>query len=359
MASDMSETPSEELTLSQLFARAMQAASEVEYSSYASVSDEYQEIANRAHRDMVECQRRVQMTDLFSMNEDLDEVATESIKYLVVRFHVADILLKLSGRPRSQQLRMAKAQMQTFLQQAEHYGLLDKTDQDAIGEDGGPRDPGMRRQLKIDRKRREGVAKEKMAEIMAKLTEGNEESQADGGMYDDELIREHGVLLTQGAVRSAIDTVGLIIMELELLKHADEIDHQPGQGSAPEREQEEDLGPPTKTFTINSKEEARSMAASMVFRQRGNMPTISVEEFGDMEMADMRAKDEAKAGMVQEWAEEQYRVTGLQRHELEGHLNGEESDEETDEKQMKARDWDNWKDANPVQRHASRRGGML
>lgn len=293
--------------------------------------------------------------DLFSMNEDLDEVATESIKYLVVRFHVADLLLKLSGRPRSQQLRMAKAQMQMFLQQADHYGLLDKNDQDAIGEDGGPRDPGMRRQLKIERKRREGAAKEKMAEIMAKLTQGNEENQ--DALYDDELIREHGVLLTQGAVRSAIDTVGLIIMELELLKHADEIDHRPGEGNAPEREQEENPGPPTKTFTINSKEEARSMAASMVFRQRGNMPTISVEEFGDMEMADMRAKEEAKQSMAVEWAQEQYRVTGLQGRELEGYLEGqEESDEETDEKQMKARNWDDWMDENPRQRHASRNG---
>ena len=35
--------------------------------------------------------------------------------------------------------------MQMFLQQADHYGLLDKNDQDAIGEDGGPRDPGDQR----------------------------------------------------------------------------------------------------------------------------------------------------------------------------------------------------------------------
>merc|ERR1712046_551565 len=97
-------------------------------------------------------------------------------------------------------------------------------------------------------------------------------------------------------------------------------------------------------------------ARNMDFGERGNLPTISVEEFGDMEMAQMREKEEQKMALVQEWAEEQARVTGYQGYELEDHVNKngeEEGDEETDEKQLKARNWDDWMDENPRNRYRS------
>ena len=88
------------------------------------------------------------------------------------------------------------------------------------------------------------------------LCASNEDTAAEAE-YDDELLREHGVLLTQSAIRSAIDTLGLVDMELDLLRHADEIDHRPGEGAPPVNEEEEGRIP-METFTINSKEEVRS-----------------------------------------------------------------------------------------------------
>ena len=52
----------------------------------------------------------------------------------------------------------------------DHYGLLERDDQRSIG-DNVPQDPGQRRQLKIERKRREAAAKVRLAEIMAQLTQ--------------------------------------------------------------------------------------------------------------------------------------------------------------------------------------------
>merc|ERR1711934_656112 len=89
--------------------------------------------------------------------------------------------------------------------------------------------PAVRRELKIERKRRENEAKARMQEVMHLLAQGNEEEEFD----DDELLREHGILLVQGAARASLDALGLIDMELELLKHADEIDHTPGEGRCP------------------------------------------------------------------------------------------------------------------------------
>jgi len=342
----MNDDPSS-MTLAQLFGRAMQLSSEVENSHHPTISEEYQQVARRAHHDMSECLRRVQMAQLFSDNEELEELSTESIRYLVVRYHVADLLLKLTGRARSQQLRQAQAYLHQFLQEVGSYGLLHQEDSRALG-DRAPRDVGAKREMKIERKKREREARERLHEVLKLLSKGNEEGEEEAD--DDELLREHGMLLVQGAARAAIDSQGLIEMELELLKHADEIDHRPGEG--PPVPQEEVEVPPMKTFTINSKEEARSM----LFKERSNMPTMSVEEFGDQEMAQMREKDEEKQAIVQAYVEEQARITGLQGLDLEAELKmpgEEESDEETDEKQMKARNWDDWMDENPRERYRS------
>ena len=91
----------------------------------------------------------------------------------------------------------------------------------------------------------------------------------------------------------------------------------------------------------------------------GNGPTISVEEFGDMEMERMRLEAESKAAVVQEYVEEQARVTGFHGLELEENIKmpgEEESDEETDAKLLKARNWDDWMDENPRERYRSLSG---
>ena len=78
----------------------------------------------------------------------------------------------------------------------------------------------------------------------------------------------------------------------------------------------------------------------------GNGPQYSVEDFGDFEMERMQAEGEAKAAIVQSYVEEQAWNSGRQGKDLEDWIKmpgeEEEDDEETDEKQLKARNWDDW-----------------
>jgi len=266
--------------------------------------------------------------------------------------------------PRSRQLREAKSHLQLFLQQAEHYELLEKDEVSSLHGGEQSRDPGAKRQLKIDRKRREAGAKARLNEVIKALA-GSNEDREESEIYDDEVLREHGILLTQSCVRSSLDTMALIDMELELLAHADEIDHRPGEGAPPRSVEDDDAGRrPMETFTINSKEEARAKvfqkAGPMGLSYMGNGPTVSVEEFGEQEMARMQAESELKAAAVQEYVEEHARATGYYGIDLEENLKmpkelggEEEEDEESDEKQLKARNWDDWMDANPRERYRS------
>ncbi|KAI8464901.1 MAG: TAP42-like protein [Monoraphidium minutum] len=207
------------------------------------------------------CEAAVERAALFSDNEDLDDLATSSLKYLLLPWARAELL---SGAPcaggpeaRARAVGGALAALREFLTRAAQYGALKGTaavaagvggdgDGDADGGGGGvvvPQraggaaggaggDAGARRLAKIERfKRQRALAA--AAEQLRKRREdaarrggggdsGGDEGGGGGGAggWDEEDERRLWLMQLEGSALEAIDMRDSLLQEVQLLRHA-------------------------------------------------------------------------------------------------------------------------------------------
>lgn len=124
------------------------------FASLSSHADDFARLLNH-------CQSLIDRTALFSSNEDQDDILTVHLKYLLVPFLQAEMLithtqLGVSPSHRIQQLQEALLLYSAFLQRCDQYALLKGVCQDVYmsEEQGRTVDPGTLRNYKIERFKR-------------------------------------------------------------------------------------------------------------------------------------------------------------------------------------------------------------
>lgn len=187
-----------------------------------------------ALRAFLRCDVAVRRERVFSANEELEDIHTELLQYLLIDHYIASLRQRLMDK-RADQLKLSRVGHEAFLERCLRLGILPATEADMYPLDGEHKvDGNALRQHKIDRFKRNAVAKKRLAELAAigaaraaaiKKAGGEETDgvsstlSAAGGTMDEEARREHVLLTLQVACRQSADDILSINQELPLLAH--------------------------------------------------------------------------------------------------------------------------------------------
>ncbi|KAI0905662.1 TAP42-like family protein [Ustulina deusta] len=327
--------------------------------SYDVTSPTYQEDVAAAQESYEECVHIIDKISLFSANESLEDLATSDLPYLLVLYHIAELLQKVSASSpleRKRILASTRDAYEKFLHLLDSYSILspqyskllvEYNEDPASFSTISTNDPTARRNAKIANLKAEKELKQKL-----QYMRNSPRYLEDGG--DEEAVRE--LYLANIALNVHMTFQGLegINREVEVLAQAPiplmpqhttiEEDERRRKESmdndgysekldAPLRLQAGFKGPllskggkPLRPFTLvgNRQELQRG-----VFRPGHNLPTMSIDEY---------LEEERRRGGIIEGGGE---ASGRQPEPDEDNM--EKADEET----MKAREWDEFTEANP------------
>lgn len=270
-------------------------------------------------------------------------------RYILVPFQLGMTYSKVMDMDRrADALKATKSLLKSFLRNCTNLGLVNEKEVDMYIREGEPGAEQLRNE-KLERMKARKALEERLAESERKRRPlsskaGSSSSSVVGSSnidsterYDDEdeHEREFSIILIEMAVQTALDELVMLDREIEVLSHMAAIKKFG-------KEVVESQLPPVKpgwegvmtpeglvkTFTIDKKLQIKKAT----FKPHWNLPTMSVEEAGEIEVA-LAMKQEAEQAQFKAKAEAEKLS---------------ESDEENDDASLKkAREWDQFKDDNP------------
>eukprot|EP00118_Oscarella_pearsei_P027015 m.310660 g.310660 ORF g.310660 m.310660 type:complete len:340 (+) comp53561_c0_seq1:110-1129(+) len=307
-----------------------------ELQSYEGSSSDgaYQEKLGAAIGVFERTTRMVNELALFSDNEDVSEIATVSLRYLLLPALIGSLETKRTAGNRVDILEKAKAYIMDFLHRCDNYGFT--ISDRAILEletSGGSKNaavasPGMSAdlaRLALDRQTKiELYRKSKDREALLDQLEEKLRGRCD----DEEMQRRYFLVRIEAEIASSTDEVRSIGREMEMLKHMARMrDGARGSGG--------DGGKPCEEKASASSGKRRGGPVLILSRKEAeekvfgagypSLPTITVEEFYESEYRDQLTK--MKSGESDTVGKEE-----------------ESEDTDEDEKLRKAREWDDFKD---------------
>ncbi|KAI2472965.1 TAP42-like family protein [Annulohypoxylon bovei var. microspora] len=348
----------ESRTLKSAFQAAEKKRIELE-GTYEASSPTYREDLAEALELYHECIQTINKISLFSPNEELEDIATSDLPYLLVNYRVAELLQKvLTPTPlgRKTALNTTREAYEKFLHLLDNYSILSPSESKLFTEYSedpttfstiSTADPAARRNAKIANFKMEKELKNKLAYMR-----NSPRYLEDGG--DEEAVRE--LYLTNMAFCTHMAFQGLegINREMEILAQAPiplmqsvttvEDDERRRRASLDNEAYSERLdlplnslstnkgpllsreGKPLRPFTLTSN---RQELQRGVFRPGHNLPTMSIDEYLD---------EERRRGNIIEGGGE----ASMRQAEPD-----EDNMEKTDAETMKAREWDEFKEDNP------------
>ncbi|KAK2065056.1 TAP42-like family protein [Colletotrichum caudatum] len=348
-------------TLKSVFASAERKRLALE-NSYEASSPTFLDELRNAISEYETCLDLVSRAALFSPNESLEDLSTSSLAYLLITAHLAELHQKLPSRSpveRRAALERARESYETFLGSLDSYDLLSPqqktlyshyTDEPLAFTTLGTNDPAKRRDAKIANFKSERALRERLDTLRRNPRYQNEDG-------DDEVVRELHLAHIAYAAHMALQGLEGINRELEVLAQAsvplmpsptsveeDERRRAAERGSdgynerleAPRRLQSlfgqrggpilSKDGKPLQPFTLVGN---RAQMASDVFRPGHNLPTMSIDEYLEVERE--------RGGIIEGGGEASW-------HRPEP---DEDDFDKADEETMKARAWDEFVEANP------------
>lgn len=320
-------------------------------------SEQYQETLASAIKSYEECLRLVVELSIFSPNESVEDIATSSLPYLLINYHLAQLVQKiptLVTADRLNTVRKAAAAYESFLGLLDRYELLRgnyaklyeryREDGDQFSVVVGA-DAAAKRNAKIQNFKVEKELKEKLA-----LLKRNPRYSEQG---DEELVRQVYLTNIEFHIHMAFQDLESLNKELDMLRQAppnprpqqtvpsDARHRAPGQNNDSYSERLDapltsllgqngpllsKEGKPMRPFTIVG---TRQDLKKGVFRPGHNLPTMSIDEYLD---------EEFKRGGIIEGGGD----ASFQRPEPD-----EDNIEKADAETYKAREWDEFTEANP------------
>jgi len=331
-----------------LYTQARLDYSGIENSNKHGNDPELQEDIKRCIETFVVCDECVRKFALFSKNEDKEDVNTEDLCFVLLNYYVAKLRMKIisieqGGSGPSARLETVVAGRQAFdafLERCNVLGLLDSADKAlflSFQTDSAPPRPS--REVKMGRYMKSRAAKNRLEEVTHRLRRLKKIEEV-----DEDLEREKATLDIECAVKSALEDIESSVQELQILEHMSKMNIKLGAPPPPP--------PPSKGLEVTRIDPNFNMTRETVkaetFRPSWRQPTMSVEEYGEIEY--QRAMERAKREEEHLKANPEI-MTGQQVHE-----EGLEDDEAiVDKATEKDRYWDDYKDDNPKGRGVTKR----
>ncbi|KAK3097279.1 hypothetical protein FSP39_008305 [Pinctada imbricata] len=279
---------------------------------------------------------------LFSDNEDLDEVPSSELKYLLLPAFMGYFMQRRTVKDPMDREEIAKKSivyLKDFLRNCESYGIAKINQKLLEDEESGkenqqisvPGPPGLQNQIRT-REEKIKCFKEKK-ELDARIKELHEHMQKDH--VDDEVKRDYYTSLLKQWVNSSIEDVESLQVELEMLKMRRNAIDDPKE----EETQQPKPKAPIRPFIIT-----KDMIQKSVFGAGyPSIPTVTIEEFFEQKVKEGSIQMPGPSGhSMQDWAANPEKdKEDREKEEEEKERKIEEDDPET---LQKARNWDDWKD---------------
>jgi len=323
---------------------------------------------------------------VLSANETVEDIATSDLKYVMCNFYLASIVSRTrtpDPAARAPIATEASDALEAFLTMCETHELLTEQAR-AVRErqkQGGTPDPATARADKVAGFKRERAIRARLEELDAERRRRAEEAllnadwddeDPDASPEDEESDRERWLLVIEDSIGKALDDVPHLAQELEMIGRREELQAQrpgprggvnaPGRGvytllpdgsvnpgfndgsiggegsmggglpPGVPRELMERLGKMYGTGVAGGATRSVEQIRSEVFRPSHILPTMTVEQAGEIEYAEMRERELRSAENAARAAREEAEMT----------------EEERETRDLaKARSWDEFKDDNP------------
>ena len=110
------------------FVEAQQLFQKIDDSSMASTDARFQDEVKRCISLMTECRALVKSQSVFSKGEEVEDVNTEDLKYLLVEYYMGQLELNLVDDVRSRHLTVANVLFASFLDKCDKMGIMNSED---------------------------------------------------------------------------------------------------------------------------------------------------------------------------------------------------------------------------------------
>ncbi|KAM6354381.1 immunoglobulin-binding protein 1 isoform 2-T2 [Alca torda] len=279
----------------------------------------------------------VAQLDLFSENEELEEIASADLKYLLLPALLGALTLKqVDLSKRLEHLESARAHFWRFLKLCRSYGLgsFHLPPASPPGEeDAGSQSPGgpagsqpnlvamaSSRQAKIERYKQKKELENRLASM---------KTSVESGQADEDQIREFYILQTRKWINTSLEEIESIDQEMVILRSRGTAK----QSSAPPHSTSRQVRTPMKPFILT-----RDAAQAKVFGAGyPGLPTMTVDDWYEQRR---------RQGVVSGQSAPQ-RAPGITDEELQKQQQEKKEEEDDEEALQKARNWDDWKDTHP------------
>jgi immunoglobulin-binding protein 1 len=288
---------------------------------------------------------------LFSPNETLEDINTADLQYLLLNYRLAELILRINNHSqRRANLQNSQDRYHRYLKQLDSYDMLSKSDASLLEQyqetpttfsTASTTDPGARRDAKIRRFKEEKALRTKL-EYMRKNPSVLQN--------DDSAYREVQLTEIAYSTHQTFQSLESIAQELHILSLAPQSPLPDSTRGPDNRERNtrpadnyserldasmtnnprgpllDSKGKPLRPFTLTSK---RQDLRNGVFRPDHNLPTMSIDEY---------LEEERRRGGIIEGGGPQSEI----RPQVD-----EDDYELADRETMKAREWDEYVEANP------------
>ncbi|KAI0807790.1 serine/threonine protein phosphatase PP2A-associated protein [Fomes fomentarius] len=381
----------DEIPLSLLFHRALLTASNA--LNLPTIEDETQELIQAALADLRQCGSRVAKLSLFSSNEQLADIPTRDLVYILVPYVLSEVLSRIRTKDREERIDLVgnvKRHLESFIHYLELYDIITEEDKALYGRSTSlVTDPAKRRELKIKQYKREKDIKSRMETVRKRTNQSATEPSSNielisSILYDpsskpsesttneldsdtEDVLREAFILLLRFIYAEARSQLESTNQELELLHNAPPTPLQPtfaDDSRVASKRAEDDMwkldaplnrggpdgkgplldprGKPLRPFTIlpsNAAERARLQA--QVFQADHRLPTMTIDEY--LEIEQQRGNIISGGGPQSE-----AKLTSKEQLVLDAEQDGATfGEDKAEEKRLKDEAWAHYTDTHP------------
>lgn len=319
--------------LSDLLDRGWKIYDDVDSTNEPMGSTSVQKRVQRGMSMLEEATRMVAQLDLFSSNEELEEIATADLKYLLLPALLGALTMKQTNRDKRLDIvQTARAYYMDFLKRCKAYSISQfhlphttnkNTSPDQPSETSAPSSSNLvsmaaQRQVKIERYRQKKELETRLSDIRKAV---------DSGQADDEVRRDFYLLNVRRWITLSLEEIESIDQEVEILKKMDGLKHYAAKEPVPPAR------PPMKPFILTKD----AVQAQVFGAGYPSLPTMTVDDWYEQHRKHGVLPDQGVPRRVP--VEEDTDAKELEEEEKEKRA---ENDDE--ESLLKARNWDDWKD---------------
>jgi len=306
-------------SLSELFNTTWKQFQKIEECSEPVVSDTYQDAVKRCVSNMEHCTRMVSCLGIFSSNEDIEEVSTANLKFFLLPAFLGDLALKTTSVDRKTSVNNANIYFKDFLKRCHCYNITRKDlskyihhSSEAGNKKSAPLTQTREEKITIYKENKDFAGK---IEIMQKRLSEQPDT------IEDETTREYHFDWIHLWINKCMEHISFVDRELEMLAM---MEARAGKPPTPREER-----PPMKPILIT-----REMIQKQVFGAGyKSLPTMTEEEYFQKEVREGK--------IVLDY--DNSRKTDDEKN-AKKESEDEDETEHDEEKLMKARDWDEYKD---------------